>query len=910
MRNRSTLAVFVGLLMVCAALAGAARLSAQALPTPEEFLGFRVGTDKKLARWEQVVDYMQRVAKSSDRVRFSELGKSTMGHPFILMTISSAANLARLEEIRANQRKLAYPYNLSEKEAQGIAAKDPAVILITCTIHSTEIGSTQMTLELVHRLATEHSPYIDHLLDNVVFLLAPSVNPDGQVMVVDWYNKNVGTEYEYAPLPWLYHKYTGHDDNRDGFMLTQTETRLVTKVLYKDWFPIVFLDEHQMGSAGARIFVPPFSDPINPNQDPLILSEVDMLGMYMFSALNAAGFSGVVYGEQYPYWYEGPAKNGGWWHNIAGMLTEVASARVASPIEQQHAELGQVPRAGAGAMERSGEGGGDPRRALPSPANTWPRTNYPRPWQGGTWRLRDIIDYELTITYALLEGAAANRTMLQQNFYRLNRKAIEAGRKGDPFAYVIPTGQRDGGTAARMLEALDLAGVEIYRASAAFEADGKKYDAGSYVIPMAQPYRNYAKDILEPQKYPMKPAGPGQVPERPYDVTGWTLPLQMGVEAVEVKKPFEAKYERVSPIPRHEGGVANDAGSPPGKGGAAYLLSHDWNDSAMAVNRLLGKAGRGDGGYEVYWTAETRRQGATEVPAGTIVVRSKGGKDIRSELAQIGRETHVTLRATGGGLDAAAWKLRAPRIGLYQPWTGNMDEGWTRWLLEQYGFPYTTLHNEEIRSLRGSDQAGKLGEKFDAIIFTSQTKRSILEGHRGEWVRPEHRGGIGEEGSRAIAEFVRGGGTLVTLDEAADFAIDALGLPVRNVLRGVTPDKFYCPGSILEILVDNHNPLAYGMPEKSSAYFLNSPAFELLPPFTENHARALARYPATNPLQSGWIGGPEYIQDKLAAVEVSYGKGRVVLLGFRAQFRAQSHATFKLLFNALYWSAATQARIQ
>src|SRR6202171_1617089 len=878
--------------------------AAQSLPSPEEFLGFKVGTDKKLARWDQVVDYFGRAAKSSDRVRLAELGKSTMGDPFIMLTISSPKNLARLEEIRANQNKLAHPYDLGEKQAQEMIAKDPVVILITCTIHSTEIGSTQMTLELVHRLVSEHSPYIDNLLDNVVFLLMPSVNPDGQVIVVDWYNKNVGTEYEYAPLPMLYHKYTGHDDNRDAFMLTQTETRLVTKVLYKDCFPLIFLDEHQMGSNGARIFVPPFSDPINPNQDPLILAEVDLMGMYMFSALNAKNYPGVVYGEQFTYWYEGTAKNGGWWHNIVGMLTEVASAAIASPVEQEHATVNRIAGNARGPAEALGY---DPRKPLPPPADLWQRGNYPRPWMGGTWKLRDIIDYELTITYAVLEGAAVNRVMLQQNFYRLNRKAIEAGRKGDPFAYVIPSAQRDPGTTTRMLEALDLAGVEIYRAAAPFEADKKKYDAGSYVIPMAQPYRNYAKDLLEPQKYPMKPSAPGQLPERPYDVTGWTLPLQMGVEAVEIRRPFDGKLDRVTPMPAPDGGLGVAASraareETPGKGtegnrGAVYILSHDWNNSATAVNHLLAKSDLTNAGYDVYWTAGAQRAGSQEIPAGTILVIGKPGNDIGATLNQIGRDAHVNFVSLSSRLESSAWQLRAPRIGLYQPWTANMDEGWTRWLLEQYAFPYTTLHNDDIR-------AGNLAEKFDVIVFTSQSKRSILEGSRGDWVRPEYRGGIGEDGTRGITEFVRNGGTLVALDEASDFAIDSLGLAVRNTLRGVSPDKFYCPGAILKILVDDQNPLGYGMPRTSAAYFLNSPAFELLPPFAQNHASAVVRYPSDNPLLSGWIGGPEYLQDKLGAVEVSYDKGRVVLLGFRPQFRAQSHATFKLLFNALHWSAA------
>jgi len=326
------------------------------------------------------------------------------------------------------------------------------------------------------------------------------------VMIADWYNKNVGTEFEYAPMPWLYHKYVGHDNNRDAYMLTQVESRLLTRLLYNDWFPLVFLDEHQMGAAGARIFVPPFVDPINQNQDPLVLAGSSLMGMYMFAALNAAGYEGVQYGERYTWWWQGSFKNGAWWHNMIGLLTEVASARIASPSEQQRALLYQRGQP----QPPSEEASRDPRQPLPPPADTWPRTNYPRPWRGGIWTLRNIIDYELVISYALLEGVAANRAMLQRNFYRLNRKAIEAGRKGNPFAYVIPAAQHDPGAAAKLLEVLDLAGVEVYRATAAFEADGKKFDAGSYVVPMAQPFRNYAKDLLEPQKYPMNPAAPGQ----------------------------------------------------------------------------------------------------------------------------------------------------------------------------------------------------------------------------------------------------------------------------------------------------------------------------------------------------------------------------------------------------------------
>lgn len=879
----------------------AATLAAQELPTPEKFLGFRVGTDKKLATWPQVVEYMKLAARGSDRVRYTELGPSTMGHPFPLMIISSPANLARLEEIKANQRKLAYPYNLSASEMETLISRNPAVVLITLTIHSTEIGSTQMSLELVHRLATEKSPYIQNILDNVVFLLAPSVNPDGQVLVVDWYNKNLGTEFESSPMPWLYHKYVGHDNNRDAYMLTQVETQYVTRVLYKEWFPLVFLDEHQMGSSGPRLFVPPFDDPVNPNIDPAIIAASNLMGMYMFNALNNAGLEGVQYGERFTWWWQGSAKNGAWYHNMIGLLTEMASARIASPIEQQRARLYQTRSRTEGFSEDAPPQAADPRRPLPPPTDTWPRTNYPRPWLGGTWHLRDIVDYELVFTFALLEASAAHRAMLQRNFYNLNRKAIELGKKGDPFAYVFPPEQHDPAALAKLLDVLDQAGIEIYRAKAAFQADGKNYAAGTVVIPMAQPFRNYAKDLLEPQRYPMLPTRPGEPPERPYDVTGWTLPLQMGVTAVRVDGPFTADLERLASIPLPGGRILPPTASESAKASRAktptYLLRPESNAAAHAVNLLLAAS---SADYDLSWAVKEFTDASTTYPPGTVIIRPRRGRDISAQLAKVAAQAHVDFYPTEGDVQVESWSLRAPRIGLYQPWTASMDEGWTRWLLEQYGFPYVTLHNADIR-------AGRLRDKFDVIVFASQSRNSILNGQRGEWIRPEYRGGLGDEGVRAVVEFVQQGGTVVTLDSAADFAIEAFGLPVRNVLRGVPPERFYCPGAILEILVDNKHPLAFGMPDRTSAYFLNSPAFELSAPFTASAPRAVVRYPSSNPLQSGWIGGPEHLYDRVGVVEVAHGKGRVILLGFRAQFRGQPHATFKLLFNALRMAAAQPA---
>ncbi len=624
----------LGLPILLFALASAAFAQRPSLPTPEQFLGFRVGASRKLARWDQVLEYMQRVSGSSPRVRYEELGKSTLGHAFPMLTISSPRNLDRLKEIQAAQKQLAYPYKLGDVQADELIRKNPLVVLVTCTIHSNEIGSTQMCLELVHELATDNSPRVREILDNVVFLLVPSANPDGQVLVVDWYQKNVGTPYEHAPLPFLYHPYTGHDDNRDAYMLTQIETRLITRVLYRDWFPMVYLDEHQMGSSGARIFVPPFADPVNPNQDPLVIAATSQIGMQLFTALNAAGLEGAKYGEDFTWWWQGSAKNGAWYHNMFGLLSEVASSRLASPIEQRRAEPGRTPTDAEASSETSAA---DPRRPLPAPRDLWSRANYPKPWRGGTWTLRNIVDYELVITRALLEHCAQQRETYQRYFHRLNRKAIAAGRKGEPAAYVLPADQRDPGAAARLLDVLDQAGIEIYQARAPFSADGVSYEAGSWVIPMAQPFRNYAKDLLEPQDYPMRPARPGQSPERPYDVTGWTLPLQMGVRAIEIKTPFSAPMTRVQPIPPPEGKLT-------GEGTAAYLVPRAWNSAATLVNRLL--AGNPRAAWEAAAADEAFTAAGRDWPAGTLVLTPRTpGPAAADELARVAHEVHVAPTA-------------------------------------------------------------------------------------------------------------------------------------------------------------------------------------------------------------------------------------------------------------------------
>jgi Zinc carboxypeptidase len=870
--------------LVILLLAFGALAAAETLSDPADFAGFAIGSDGNLVRWERIVDYMKRADEASPRIRTEQIGTTTLGNPFLLVTISSPENLAHLDAIQSRQRRIAHPDGLSEGEARKLANEPPAVLLITLNIHSTEIGSSQMALELVHRLATERSDWIDHVLDNVVFLLVPSMNPDGQIMVVDWYNETKGTEHAGASMPWAYHHYTGHDNNRDGFMMTQKESQLLAKVLYRDWYPQVYLDEHQMGQTDARIFVPPWTNPINPNVDPVIWGENGLLGYAMFSALHEAGKTGIINDTIYTSWWRGGFAMDAWWHNTVGLLTEVASARVATPTEQEKAMLGIPPKGPAPSreeMRRRLEN--DPGATLPAPRDVMPRNNYPRPWLGGQWTLRDIVDYELIVTYTLLEGVANNRTMLIANQIQMGQRAIETGKKGGPYAFVFPAEQHDPGAATQLLQVLQQADVDIHQATEPFEADGKTFSAGSHVVLMAQPFRPYAKDLLEVQKHPTpSDFPPGTMSEQPYDVTGWTAPLQMGVRTETIDNPFEAKLSKLSSVSLPPGTLESS-----GAGGFGFLISPEPNAKSTATNRLL-KAGA-----KVSWVSQAVEVSGQRYPVGSLLVEDADADMVRGLV----RDLSLKGVELSQPLDAPRRRLRIPRLALYQPWTASMDEGWTRWILEKHDFTYETVHNADL-------QAGSLGDRFDVIVFPGdRDAKQILEGNTSKVTPPAYKGGIGESGLAALEAFVRGGGSLVLMDRATSLAVEHWPIPLMDVLKGLKRSEFSCPGSLLEIQVDNRRPVAYGMPTEAIANFSGSAAFTITPGFSYTDVSVIARYPDHDPLRSGWIQGDEHLRQRIAAAEVKFDRGRIVLIGFRPQFRAQPLNTFKLLFNAIHESA-------
>ena len=890
MALRRAIGLLLGVTVMCTFVATAAGT----LQTPEQFVGHRVGADGKLIRWDKAVEYYKLAAANSDRVRFRELGKTSQNNPFVVLEISSPDTLKNLDRYRQLERKLYFQGGApSDAERDAIFRDGKIVLLITCSIHATEIGATQMAVELVHRLATEDSPAVKKILDNVIFLLVPSLNPDGQTMVTDWFNKNVGTPYANSPIPYLYHPYVGHDNNRDMYMFTQKESQYTARLLWHDWLPSVWLDEHQMGSNAARIFVMPAIDPINPNVHPLIYRWNGILGQSQAAALEAAGKEGIIYNSTYTNFWEGAMAWSGWWHNQIGLLTEVASARVAAPIEQQRAVAGRAPTGRGAAAEgggRGGEGGGRGNQfsdgPLPAPTDINPRTEYPRPWLGGRWTLRDIVDYELIATMALLDTAADRREAILRQIYEVNRQTIEDARKGSVAAILVPIeGQHDVREAGHLVEKLRMGGVDVYHADAPFEADGRKYAAGTFIIPMTQIFSRYAKDMLETQTYPEVRRGPNAPPEPPYDVTAWSLGMLLGVETVFIKNALpELKMTRIeAEAPAKVAGDVSGAG-------ARYSFDYTGPDTAIAINRLLKDGARMAFDGPSHVVASNVARGKIEQLAKDFGLAIKATENARSQKAE-GRSQKAEVEQP----------FRAPRVAMYQPWTGgNMDEGWTRWVLEQYEFGLTSIHNDDIR-------AGRLRQKFDAIILADQDARSIVDGFDAPAIRPEYRGGIGEAGVDNLKQFVAEGGTLITMGNACDLAIERLPIPVRNLKKGLTRDQHFAPGAILKLEIDTQHALGYGMDADTYGFYINSPFFSIVEGFASQKTSVVARYPNTGVIASGWLKGEELMAGRAAVVAVDMHPGKVVLFGLRPQHRAQTHATFPMLFNALYQSARGDA---
>ncbi|MFN0007956.1 MAG: M14 family zinc carboxypeptidase [Planctomycetota bacterium] len=795
-----------------------------AVTTPEQHLGRPLASDFVLPDWREVKSYFETLDQQSENVVTSTVGKSTEGRDFVLCTISSAANLRDLERLRGIARRLADPRGASQAEREEAVKSGKVFLFVSCAMHATECASPQFAMQLAHDLATSSEEPWRSARENLVVLLAPSLNPDGLDHVVEWYRKVVGTPYEASELPKLYQLYAGHDNNRDWFTLTQKETRLVTRLLYEEWHPQVYWDVHQQGSSAERMFVPPFRDPLSPNLDPAIIGAINLLGTRAQLDLTRDGKTGVASGGTYDMWWNGGNRNVPVRHNIIGLLTEVASCRLASPIFQEVTSL-RAPDGTPGYM---------------------PSNRFIAPWPGGWWRIRDIVDYEMAFARSLCASLSRERALYLRNALEAADRSLAAGRDDAPIAWILPAEQRDPGATERLADVLLATGVELEVAGEAVIADGRTYPAGSIVIRREQPYGNHVKDLFDVQRYPDGDA--------PYDVAGWTLPFLFGVRRVEVIEKLEARTQRARTIEAATAGLQRENG----------LLARDSNGWKQVFARLS----KGD----------------------ALVFHPRGEKAGRFE-------PRTDAEASEGEIAIA----RLPRIGLYAPWTGSMDEGWARWVLDTYGVAYTSVRNEMLR-------AGELEAFLDVLVIPSLDARELDRGRADGSAPPELVGGLDPEGAVAVEEFVRAGGRLVAIGSSSKWAVDLLRLPLTDGMSEAEAKTFSCPGSVLRAVPDASHSLTADLGESVPVFFSRGLAWREMNEKEreavglskhEKEVEVLLRYAPTRLLLSGWIKTPEAIAGKAAWVRVQHGKGAVHLFGFRPQYRGWSQAAFQLLFRAM-----------
>ncbi|MBS1811649.1 MAG: peptidase M14 family protein [Acidobacteria bacterium] len=868
MSNKGIHVVLVKLVVALSCLVSmtqSAVAQSQQITSPDKFFGFQMGADRKLARWDKLVEYYKLLERESSRIKVVDMGPTTMGNPFLVLFISSPANLARLEQIREMNAKLSDSRGISEAEINRLIAEGKAVLVQSMGLHSSEVASSQMAAELMYELVRRTDDEAARIMENVISIMIPCFNPDGEILITDWYNKYVGTEYEGVNLPVLYHKYIGHDTNRDAFQTNMAESQYAAKLMFRDWIPQAYIDHHQMGAYGPRIYVPPYAEPIRPQGDPLVWREMSWYGAHIAYKEEEAGLSGVVNAAIYSGW----GHFGFHWitpfHNIAGMLTESASARLATPLFLHPDQL-------------QGE-----TRALPEYKA---QTTFPNPWPGGWWRVRDIVERQKVAAWATLDLAARNRETVLRNAFLKAKRQTERGAAGKPAAFVIPQSQHDPLTAELLVNKLLVQGVDVHQARAAFTHEGKVYGANSFVVSMAQPKMGVIRYLLGRTLYPDNSYTRDNQgnPIPPYDMATDTMAEFMGVRVDPVNTAVQTNLIKLTASIPRTGKVE--------KGRAGYLLDGRLNECFRTLNLLLDK------GIQVRRMKQAMETG---IRSGDFVVT--GGAE--AVIQEIAKQTGVAFHPLAVDVTSASFEVKRLRVGMYQRYFGgNMDEGWTRWLLEQSGFPYKSLLDAEIK-------AGNLGASYDVIILPADRveamtgeRRATAGGGRAGLPAtdypPEYRSGFGTEGVAALRAFVEKGGTLVTFAEAGNFPIEKFELPIRNVVANIPRKEFWSPGSTLRVNFDNTNPLAYGMPSEGLAVFLtNNQAYEVLPTPRNERIQRIVTFADRDILQSGWLLGEAALAGKAALVSVQFGQGKVVLIGFRAQHRAQTHGTFKLVFNTL-----------
>ena len=843
------------LLLIAAALFG----QDTAVPSPREHFGFDLGSDRRLLSWAELSGYYQRLADTSPYVRCESIGTTTEGRPMLLLTVSSRSD-EQLRSIEIQQRRMLAPTDAGILNADELAAM-PAVVYIQGTLHSTEIAASLLFPDLLYRIATGADPMAQRIRDEVVLLVAPSANPDGIDLVNTWHTQTLGTPWEGTTPPDLYQTYAGHDNNRDWFMLSLQETRLVTKLLYQRWLPEVVLDIHQMGANGARMFVPPCSDPLNDNIPAMVTRQIDLVGAHMAWALQQAGCSGVVQDVVYDNYWAGGARNTPCRHNMVGIITETASARLASPMVVERKDL-------------RGHGGGLPEYRR--------QGNFPDPWPGGTWRMQDILRYQTVSTLAMLDLVARFRESFVMDFFALNREAVRRGNEEAPGAFVLPTKHVDPAAVTRLVNILLESGVTVHQIQDTTTAASSTRTDGDIVVLMAQPFRNHAKDLLEPQQFPeVRFTRNGDV-TRPYDTAGWCLPQQFGLPCVALDKAPAGVTLRQLRAPWTLPSSASGTGN-------VLRWSSESNAAFVFANRLRHT------GFEV------RRE-----IGGEFVAQDVPSAAIDATVKNLGLHVSQLSEPLTRALPTQPLQRR---VAIFQSWPASMDGGWTRLVLEEHGYKPRMLTATEINGGALFDAALHAGRSIDTLIIPDISPRNLAKGADKDRLPPTWLGGLEGVGTEALQRFAKSGGRIVSMGSSVEWLIQALELPLENGLAQAPregPAAFACPGSLLQTndtvprpdaLRSQSHWLTRSTPTAPIVYFEGTYAMRCI----GNAAicTPLLSFPEKNALRSGYIEGEKLLAGLHALVECRVGAGHAVLFSMRPQHRSQTLGTFRLLFEAI-----------
>lgn len=919
-------------------LALAVAAPAQTLTSPKQHFGFDIGDDYHLTTYRQTEAYFKKLAAESDRLQLVDIGRTEEGRTQYMMIISAPENIRNLARYKEIAQRLARAEGVTEQQARAFAAEGKAVVWIDGGLHATETVGTHQLIETIWQFASRNDDETLRILRDVI-ILCVHANPDGHDLISDWYMREpVPEKRKMETAPRLYHKYVGHDNNRDFYMSAMKESTNMNRQLFIEWFPQIMYNHHQTGPPGTVIFAPPFRDPFNYQFDPLIVTSLDAVGAAMHGRFVAEGKPGSTMrrGANYSTWYNGGLRTTTYFHNMIGLLTEIIGSP--TPIE--------VPLI--------------PVRQLPS-------GDLPFPIQPQKWHYRQSIDYSITANRAVLDYASRYRETLLYNIWLMGKNSIDRGSRDhwtmfpsrieevkaqiakeqkpepnegdlfermpqyalrpaplkymdllrrpewrDPRAFIIPADQPDFPTAVKFLNALIKTGITIHKASAAFSVNGKSYPAGSYVVKCDQAFRPHVLDMFEPQDHPNDFQYEGGPPIAPYDSAGWTLAYQMGVKFDRVLDALSGPFEKL-PF-----GVLETppAGKVIGPASGGYLISHMVNDSFVLVNRLL-KAKQ-----DVYWMRDEVK-GFPYMGPGTLFVPHTGQARaiLDKTAADFGFNAHAVVKMPPG----EAVKLAPARIALWDRYGGSMPSGWTRWIFEQFEFPFEVVYPQTL-------DAGNLRAKYDVIVFVTGAiprpksmgaeprGRSFMSDPAKETLPPEYQAWLGsiteEKTVPQLKAFLESGGTIVTIGSSTNLAFH-LGLPVKNHLTEMTRDgrerplprdKYYVPGSVLEASVDPKHPLAWGMEEKADLFFDNSPVFRLEPEASSKGVKPVVWFSSPKPLRSGWAWGQQYLDGGVVIAEAPVGEGKLYLMGSEVAFRSQPHGTFKLLFNSIYLSTAKPSK--